>query len=58
MAKQSAAIVTIKRAGEISLTGRRRIVAWLRKQAHFLEHHSKELSTRYTARYLYQTKGA
>jgi hypothetical protein len=49
-----AAVVTIHRAPEMSKSGRKRIATWLRAQAMFLEQNSKQLSSRYTARYLYR----
>jgi len=52
--EKSAAIVTIKDAPTMSPRVRRAIAAWLRRQATFLERHSKELASRYTARYLYR----
>jgi hypothetical protein len=51
--EKSAAIVTIRRAADMTTKGRRQVVAWLRKQADFLEQYSKELSPRFCARYLY-----
>jgi hypothetical protein len=53
--EESAAIVTIKRAADMSAKGRRDIARWLRRQAMFLERHAKELSPRFTARYLYRS---
>jgi hypothetical protein len=52
--EQSAAIVTIKRASEMTPKGRRDIARWLRRQASFLEKYAKQLSPRFTARYLYR----
>ena len=54
MATKSAAIVTIKDAARMTPKGRRDIARWLRRQAHFLEKYAKELSPRFTARYLYE----
>jgi hypothetical protein len=54
--EKTAAVVTIHRAGEMSPRGRRRIAAWLRRQAGFLEKYPNELSSRYTARYIYLDK--
>jgi len=55
MAKhQSAAIITIRDAAKMSVKGRRSIAAWMRKQAMFFERYAKELSPRFTARYLYR----
>jgi hypothetical protein len=50
---KSAAIVTIHKAANMTPAGRKRIAKWIRKQADFLEQNAKELSPRYTARYLY-----
>lgn len=54
MKEQSAAIVTIKDAPNMTKRGRRKIALWLRRQAMFLEQHSDKLSRRFTARYLYK----
>lgn len=51
--EKSAAIVTIHDAPNMTTKGRRAIVAWLRRQAGFLENNSKQLSKRFTARYIY-----
>jgi hypothetical protein len=51
--EESAVILTIKDAPDMTAKGRRQIAAWLRRQAGFLEKHAKELAPRYTARYLY-----
>lgn len=51
---KSAAILTIKDASMLTPTGRKALVAWLRKQAHFLDRHSSEYASRFTARYLYK----
>lgn len=53
MKTKSAAIITIRDAAKMSKKGKRDIVAWMRRQAEFLEKHNDELSSRYTARYLY-----
>ena len=50
---KSAAIITIRDAAKMSKKGRLAIASWMRKQAMFLEKYSKQLSSRYTARYLY-----
>ena len=52
--EQSAAIITVKRAGDMTKTGRRRIANWLRHHAKMLEEHGKEYSGRFTGRYLYR----
>ena len=49
---KSAAIVTIKDGPEMTLGGRRRIAAWLRRQAAFFERHGNKYASRFTARYL------
>ena len=49
---KSAAIVTIVRAADMTPRGRKNIVAWLRRQAQFLETAYAELSPRYTARWV------
>lgn len=51
--KQSAAILTIFRPGDMTAKGRRQIAQWLDKQKVFLLEHHKELGGRYRARYLY-----
>lgn len=51
---KTAAIVTVFRAPDMSSKGRRRIVAWLRRQADVLEQEADKLARRYTARYLYR----
>lgn len=48
-----AATVILHRASEYTPAGRRRIVAWLRKEAAFLEKHHAEFATTYTARWRY-----
>lgn len=52
--EKSAAIVTIKDASRMNKRGRKAIAAWLRRQATFLEAYGPQLSTRFTARYLYR----
>ena len=52
--EQSAAIVTIKDAPKMSKRGRRDVARWLRRQADFLEQHTDQFATRFTARYLYR----
>lgn len=52
----SAAIVTIRDAGNMTTKGRRDIAKWLRKQADFLLKNHKQLSKRFTARYQYCIK--
>jgi hypothetical protein len=50
----SAAIVTINDAANMSPAGRRKVAAWLRRQAVFLEKHGPQLDKRFRARYLYE----
>jgi len=52
---KSAAILTIKDAPRMTTRGRNRIATWLERQAGFLRRNAKQLSPRYTARYLYAT---
>ena len=54
MKQKSAAIVTIKDAAKMSPKGRKDIANWLRRQAAFLERSADQLSSRFTARYLYR----
>lgn len=54
--EKSAAILTIHDAANMSAKGRRDVVAWLKRQAGFLETHSKQLAKRFTARYIYLPK--
>lgn len=49
-----AATVTVLDAPRMTARGRRSVVAWLRRQALYVERHSAQLSKRYTARYIYQ----
>ena len=53
--EQSAAVLTIKRAADMTPKGAREIAAWLRRQADMLERpeERKQLADRYRARYLY-----
>lgn len=53
MKEQSAAILTIKDAPNMTKRGRKNIAMWLRRQAGFLDKHADKLSRRFTARYLY-----
>ena len=52
--EQSAAILTIKDAKNMTKKGRREIAAWLKRQADFLEQEGNLFSSRFTARYLYR----
>lgn len=54
MKEKSAAILTVFRAPEMTVSGRRDIVHWLRRQATMLSKHADNLASRYTARYLYR----
>ena len=51
---KTAAVLTIVNPNRMSVYGRRRVVAWLRRQARFLSKHSKELGPNFRARYLYR----
>ncbi len=54
---KAAAILTIFRAPEMDVDGKKAVADWLRRQAEFLEQYNDLLSeTRYTARYLYPTE--
>ncbi len=50
----AAAIVTIRRAHDMTPRGRSALAKWLRQQARFLEQYGAELGSRFTARYLYR----
>lgn len=54
MKTKSAAVVTIKDAGKMTLKGRREVGAWLRRCADGLEKDGKVYASRFTARYLYR----
>ena len=54
MKEKSAAILTIFEPNNMSRTGRRDIVRWLRRQASMLNRHADKLANRYTASYLYR----
>lgn len=56
MKTKSAAIITIKDAPRMSTKGKRAIAKWMKRQADFLLQNNKQLSPRFTARYLY-TRG-
>lgn len=51
--EKSAAILTIKDAPNMSKRGRKSIADWLERQAGFLRRNGDQLSTRFTARYIY-----
>lgn len=55
MKTKSAAIVTIYDAPSMTKRGRNKIAEWLERQAGFLRANSKQLSKRFTARYLYSS---
>lgn len=52
--EKSAAVLMIKDGQDMTPGGRKRIAAWLRRQAAFLEKHGNEYANRFTARYLYK----
>lgn len=55
MAEKSAAVVTIRRPGSMTLAGRKAIANWLRKQASMLEEYGEDYTNKtYRARYLYE----
>lgn len=54
MKSKSAAILTIHDAPSMNKRDRAAIVQWLRRQADCLDKESKNLSHRFTARYLYR----
>lgn len=54
MALKSAVVLTIKDAADMTDNGRRDIAKWLDRQKQFLLKNNKELSRRFTARYLYE----
>ena len=51
---KSAAIVTVFKASDMTPKGRKNVVKWLKQQADFIDKYPKELSPRFTARYLYK----
>lgn len=53
MAEKAAAILTIRRAPDMTKRGRKAIAAWLRQSADTFEELGKEYSPLFTARYLY-----
>lgn len=50
---QSAAVLTIRRAADMTPEGRERIAKWLRKMATFLLQHGSEMSDGFRATYGY-----
>ena len=53
-ATKSAAILTIHHAADMTPAGRKAVIAWLRRQATWLQRHHHQLGPRFTARYLYR----
>jgi hypothetical protein len=51
---KSAAILTIKDAGDMTEEGRREIARWLRRHANWLTKYGDEYSKKFTGRYLYR----
>lgn len=52
--ERTAAVVTVFRAPDMTLSGRRAIARWLRQQAIYIERYANNLAAeRFTARYLY-----
>mgnify|MGYP001576910120 CR=1 FL=1 len=54
---KSAAVLTIKDAAKMTPSGRKSVRKWLIKQADFFRDYHKKLSPRFTARYLYTSRG-
>ena len=55
MKTKSAVIITIHDSANMTTKGRKRIVAWMRRQAGFLEKFHEELGKTYVARWRYKT---
>ena len=55
--EKSAAVLTIKDAGEMTKRGRKNVADWLRRQAKFLEEDGHVYAPRFRARYLYVDGG-
>lgn len=53
MSEVSAAIVTIKRAGDMTPEGRKLIADWLRERADLLEKDGEQYAPLFRARYTY-----
>lgn len=49
--KLAAAIITIRRASEMTPAGRKTIAAWLRMHADYLTEHGREYQRTFTGRY-------
>ena len=58
MQYRSAAILTVRKADQMTAAGRSMLAAWLRNQARNLVRDGKFYSSRFTARYLYKTSKA
>lgn len=56
MKEHSAAIITVKRASDMTKTGRRAIAKWLRRHADLLEREGHVYASRFTGRYIYRGK--
>jgi len=54
MAEKVAAILTIKNPGELSVSGKRSILAWLKRQERYFSRNSHKMAKQFRARYLYQ----
>lgn len=52
--RKSAAVLTVFDAPQFTKKGRRDIAGWLQRQAQFILTNSGKLSTRFTARYMYE----
>ena len=52
--EKTAAVLTIKDAGEMTTRGRKAVAEWLRKQASWLEKDGHVYAPRFRARYLYR----
>jgi hypothetical protein len=52
---KSAAILTIHNAADMTAKGKKDIAKWIDRQKEILLKNNKELSGRYTARYLYNS---
>lgn len=50
---ETAATLTIHKAGDMTKRGRRRIAQWLRAQADLIEEQGSEYAPRFRARYMY-----
>jgi len=52
--QKASAIITIRDADKMTPRGRRAVAAWMVRQAGFLTKFGRELSPRFTARFLYR----